>query len=98
MNAEFNIEISYTIEFESDGIALTVFGGPDSDGDVYTAKYEDLTIDLLDMCTYDDNGRMEEGDRDYLRGVAKKLEDVIRSINDAIRISEELDAEPNVIE
>lgn len=84
MNAEFHVDTSFTVEFETSGVALTVFNGNDSDGTVYTATYDDLVLDLIDMCTFDNEGRMENGDRDYLHRVVRALKDVISKIDAAI--------------
>jgi hypothetical protein len=86
MNAEFLVETSYTVEFETQGVALTVFSGPDSDGAVYIAPYDKLVEDLVEMCTYDEAGSMESGDREYLERVRNALVIAVAQIDKALDV------------
>lgn len=87
MNAEIAIPLDLTVEFETEGVALTVFFGQDADGDVYLVPYDKVVTDLVEMCTYDDNGSMESGDRDYLVSVRNALVIAVAQIDKALDVS-----------
>ena len=81
MNAEFSIPVEFTVEFESTGIALTVFFGEDADGDVYTFRYADMVQDLIDLSSFDAEDEPNPADLAYMRKVARGLRDALDMID-----------------